>query len=77
MRKRTDSMQARLMRTEVSGIRVTELPSPLWAGCGCLSCGRQALGTLLSPVSLSVSGGAPVTHTLGSRDVRLTSLRAG
>lgn len=47
--KRTDSTRARLMRAEVSGIRVTELPSTPWAGCGCCpAAGRQLNSSALS-----------------------------
>lgn len=41
--KRTDSTRARLMRAEVSGIRVTELPSTPLGGLRLLPCGRQAV----------------------------------
>lgn len=43
---------SRVMRAEVSGIRVAELPSP-WAGCGC--CLRQAGGYFLLELSSALS----------------------
>lgn len=76
MKKRTDSMQARLMRAEVSGIRVTELPSPP----GRVAVAYSAAGRQLNspqpcqPVSLGWSSRNPYPR---SRDVRLTSFRAG